>query len=87
MQGVSGSLRMGVSVERIGQMLHRLKSFIAVTLTFFNKAPDKWITDMIWRATTDGAVIDNLALGIDTASSRARVDTFLIRTSFVKSAI
>lgn len=58
-----------------------------VFLTLFNKTSNERIADMIWRTTTDGTVVDDLTLCVDTASARTRIDAFLIRTGFVESAI
>ena len=48
-------------------------------LTLFNAA-DEWISLIVWWATADGVVVDNVAAGLDTAGSRAGVQTLLSDT-------
>lgn len=52
-------------------------------LNDFNLASNEWIASVSWRATTDRIVISDLAFGIDSASSRTRVNTFLVVTSLI----
>lgn len=87
MQGFSGSLKIGFSVELNELFKSPQEKSVVLLLTLFYIALCEWITHIILWATANRTVINDLAISFDSACSGTRVNTFLVITSSILRAV